>query len=52
MTILEKISLLAKRDIDEYDKDGAHIKEHLIPLSDIIAILNSLEKKKNKRISE
>ena len=46
MTILEKISLLAKRDIDEYDKDGAHIKEHLIPLSDIIAILNSLEKKK------
>lgn len=46
MDILEKINLLAKCNIEDYDNAGAHIKAHLIPLSNIVAVLNSLEKKK------
>lgn len=57
MDTLEKLSYISTWTIEKYDDAGAHIKEHLIPLSGIIEALNKSEKKQlsvflNKEIAE
>lgn len=45
MDTLEKLSYISTWTIEKYDDAGAHIKEHLISLSDIVEVLNNSEKK-------
>lgn len=44
MNIKEKICIMAKQSIKEYDENGAHISDHLISLSELITSLENEEK--------
>lgn len=45
MTVLEKLNYLSKLTIEEYDNAGGHIRDHLVPLKNIISVLEDSDKK-------